>query len=59
VFRNHGTTFSIDLVCCCVSSWIIAVCVTRWMSMLCAACHDRKSEELLGALALECDLCGL
>ena len=43
VFRNHGTTCSIDRVCCCVSSWIIAVWVTRWISTLCSACHERKS----------------
>ena len=49
ILKNHGTTFSIDRVCCWVNSWIMAVCVTRWMSILCAACHERKSvEELVG-----------
>ena len=42
VSKNQGTTFSINRVCCCVNSCIIAVCVTRCMSMLCDACHERN-----------------
>ena len=45
VSKNHGTTASMDRVCCWVRSWTMAVWVTRWMSTFSAACHERKSSR--------------